>query len=352
MSALFEVKDTDKAFYEQRLKSFLPDRFIDIHTHVWPDSIRLPAASAPVRAVTWPSLVAKDNPIEDLFETYRLMFPGKDVTPLIFSQVSSDYDLRAGNDYVARCARQHHLPSLMVARPQQSAEEFERGIERGGFLGCKVYLNFAEPYIPEKEIRIYDFLPPHHLDVLHRHGWMAMLHIPRDGRLKDPVNVAQMMEIDRKYPSIRLIVAHVGRAYCPEDVGSAFEVLAHSNHMSFDFSANTNADVFRQLIRAVGPKRIVFGSDLPILRMRMRRICEHGRYVNVVPKGLYGDVAGDPHMRELEGDEAGRLTFFMYEEIDAFRRAAEAEGLNRENIEDIFYHNAKTMIDSIAKEKR
>jgi len=26
-------------------------------------------------------------------------------------------------------------------------------------------------------------------------------------------------------------------------------------------------------------------------------------------------------MREVEGDEAARLTFFMYEEIDALRRA-------------------------------
>lgn len=38
-----------------------------------------------------------------------------------------------------------------------------------------------------------------------------MLHIPRDGRLKDPVNLAQMMEIEEKYPKVKLIIAHVGR---------------------------------------------------------------------------------------------------------------------------------------------
>ncbi|WP_213581147.1 amidohydrolase family protein [Paenibacillus sp. J2TS4] len=331
------------------MKDFLPERFIDIHTHVWLDSFRLQTTNAPVRAVTWPYLVAQENPIEHLFETYRLMFPGKEVTPLIFSQVSLEYDINAGNEYVSNCAKEHRLPSLMVTMPGQSASEFEEGIERGGFLGCKVYLNFAESYIPEKEIRIYDFLPPHQLEVLNRRGWMAMLHIPRDGRLKDPVNLAQMLEIERKYPSLKLIIAHVGRAYCPEDVGNAFEILAETKNMVFDFSANTNSYVFEQLIKAVGPKRILFGSDLPILRLRTKRICENGTYVNLVPKGLYGDVSGDKHMREIVDDEAEKLTFFMYEEIDAFRLAAESQGLNRSNIEDVFYHNAKSLIDSIDK---
>jgi len=352
MKDLFEVKEVDRQFYERQLQAFLPNRIIDIHTHVWPDRIRLASSGTPVRAVTWPSLVANDNPIEDLFETYRLMFPGKDVTPLIFSQVSMDYDIEAGNEYVRQCAERHRLPSLMVAKPEQSASEFEDGIKRGGFLGCKVYLNFSAPYIPEKEIRIYDFLPPHQLEVLNRHGWIAMLHIPRDGRLKDPVNLAQMLEIERRYPSLKLIIAHVGRAYCPEDVGDAFDILAETKNMVFDFSANTNACVFRQLIQAVGPKRIVFGSDLPILRMRTRRICENGRYVNLVPAGLYGDVSGDSHLREVTGAEADAISFFLYEEIEAFRAAAEAESLTQSDIEDIFHNNARTMIDGIEVPRR
>ncbi|MFC5401263.1 amidohydrolase family protein [Cohnella soli] len=350
MSTLFEVKKVDTAFYEERLKDFLPDRMLDIHTHVWLDSIRRQqTGGTPVRAVTWPSLVAKDNSIEDLFETYRLMFPGKEVTPLIFSQVSRDYDIDAGNEYVRQCAEKHSLPSLMVTMPEQSAEQFEEGILRGGFLGCKVYLNFASSYIPEKEIRIYDFLPHHQLEVLNKHGWMVMLHIPRDGRLQDPVNLMQMLEIEKNYPNVKVIIAHVGRAYCPEDIGNAFEILAETKNMVFDFSANTNAYVFQELIKAVGSKRILFGSDLPILRMRTRRICENGNYVNLVARGAYGDVSDDRHMREVESDEADKLSFFMYEQLDAFRIAAQAEQLTKKDIEDVFYNNSQALIDNIRK---
>jgi hypothetical protein len=109
-----------------------------------------------------------------------------------------------------------------------------------------------------------------------------------------------MLEIERRYPRLQLVIAHVGRAYCPEDLGNAMELLRPAERMSFDFSANTNAYVIEQALRNFGPQRLVFGSDLPILRMRMRRICEDGGYINLVPPGLYGDVSDDPHMRAVD----------------------------------------------------
>ena len=346
MSETLIVEETDKLFYEEKLRDFLPDKMIDIHTHVWLDRFGIEAGNTPLRTVTWPSLVAKENSIEDLFATYKLMFPGKSVTPLIFSQVSLDVDIDACNTYVSECSQKYKIPSLVLIRPAQSAAELEALLKKGGFLGCKVYLNFAPPSIPEKEICIYDFLPPHQLKVLDKLGLIVMLHIPRDGRLKDPVNLRQLLEIERDYPNLKLIVAHVGRAYCPEDVGNAFELLSETKNMVFDFAANTNTEVFRQLIKAVGPKRILFGSDLPILKMRTRRICENGNYVNLVPKGLYGDISGDKHMRDVEGPDAEKLTFFMYEEMDAMRLAAAAEGLQRADTEDIFYNNAVRIINN------
>jgi predicted TIM-barrel fold metal-dependent hydrolase len=344
-SPLFEVKPVDREFYESRLRNFLPERIIDIHTHIWLESLMAKSPDADSRTVSWPSRVARDNSVEDLLETYRLLLPEKSVTPLVFPSATNCADLGDLNRYVAESAARCDLPALVLASPEWSADEFEERILTGGFLGAKVYLTFAPSHLSAGEVRIFDFLPPHQLDVLDRHGWLVMLHIPRPGRLGDPENLAQMLEIEQRWPNARVIIAHVGRAYCPEDVGDAFERLAGTERMLFDISANTNEDVFRELIRAVGPRRILFGSDMPILRMRMRRICEAGRYINVVPRGLYGDVSDDPHMREVDGDEAERLTFFLYEEIDAFRRAAEAEGLTRTDVEDIFHNNAGRLLD-------
>jgi len=344
---LFQVTDCDRQVYEQELRDFLPDEMIDIHTHVWLEALRPKKVLKPgevKRTVTWPSLVARDNSIEDLLETYRLMFPGKRVTPLIFTNAGREH-LDAFNEYVRECSERAGVPALYFSRPEQSAEELEQRIRGGGFLGIKSYLDLSPAYLPEAEIRIFDFFPHHQLKVIDRIGGIVMLHIPRHGRLKDPVNLAQMLEIKQKYPKIRLIIAHIGRAYTENDVGNAFEALSPCADLMFDFCANTCEFAMTKLLEAVGPSRVLFGSDMPILRMRMRRIEENNTYINLIPPGMYGDPRQDPHLREVSPEEAERLTFFMYEEILAFKRAAKAVGLGKQDIERAFFLNAKKLID-------
>jgi predicted TIM-barrel fold metal-dependent hydrolase len=346
MASLVDIRDVDRRFYESRLQDWLPDEIIDIHTHVWRDADYRPGVPprGQERAVTWPQRVARDNPIEDLLETYRLMLPGKRVTPLIFPMIPQEDNLEQVNAYVAECSRRTGAPALVFSDPAWSVAQLEESVLGGGYVGAKSYLSLAPACIPAGEICIFDFFPRRHLEVHDRHGWIVMLHVPRDGRLKDPLNLAQLLEIERDYPNLRLIVAHVGRAYCDADVGNAFEILAETRRMHFDISANTNDAVFEQLLRCVGPKRVLFGSDMPILRMRMRRITRMGRYVNLVPKGLYGDVSDDKNMAEVEGPEAEALSLFLYEELDAFRRAAERVGLTDADVADVFLHNAHRLI--------
>ncbi len=341
---LFEIKDIDKKCYENELRDFLPARIIDIHTHVWLAEHKSPGCNAR-RTATWPDRVAKDNSVEDLLETYKLMFPGKQVTPMIFTNsISVNDNLDAQNEYINQSAKKHNLPALLWSLPSWSKDELNEKLSAGKFLGVKSYLANVPDYIPGNEIRIFDIFPHHQLELLNSQARIMMLHIPRSGRLKDPVNLAQMLELDKRYPNIKTIIAHVGRAYCTEDIGNAFEVLSKTKNLLFDFCANTNAEVFRELIDAVGAKRILFGSDLPILRMRMKRICENGKYVNLVPKGLYGDVSADPNMREVSDDESKNFTFFMYEELLAFKKAAQSAKLSSDEIADIFHNNAKRIM--------
>ena len=86
---LFETKEIDKTFYRNYLYDFLPERIIDIHTHIWLDRMVEPEAKGDIstKIASWPLRVALDNSIEDLLETYQLVFPGKSVLPLIFSNV-------------------------------------------------------------------------------------------------------------------------------------------------------------------------------------------------------------------------------------------------------------------------
>ena len=300
--ALFEVTDYDKKIYEEELKDFLPDKILDVHTHVWLDSLVDANDLEPEdnkRTVTWPSLVAKDNSIEDLQETYRLMFPGKDVKALMFTS-NGGWD--ANNAYVAECSRTHGWPALYYSDPLESAESLENNIRKGGFLGVKSYLNRTPKYLPEAEIRIFDFFPKHHLAVLDRMGAIAMLHIPRHGRLKDPVNLHQMVEFKKEFPNVRLIIAHIGRAYTKNDVGNAFEFLKQVPDMMYDFCANCCEYAITELIRNVGPKHVMFGTDMPILRMRTHRIEENGTWCAQVDGVEFLEGHPEPHFNVLVRD--------------------------------------------------
>ena len=129
-----------------------------------------------------------------------------------------------------------------------------------------------------------------------------------------------------------------------EDMGDAFDILGRTKNMYFDFTANLLDDAIKACIQAVGTKRLIFGSDLPIAIMRMYRITENGDYYNVVPRGLYGDISKESHMRET--DETN-VTLMVYEQILAMKRVAADLHLKDSEVEDIFYGNAKRLIDGM-----
>lgn len=346
--ALFEVTDYDKKIWEEELKEFLPEKIIDIHAHVHlkenfdplPQGVKAPPKK-------WTALVAEDNSIEDLQETYRLMFPGKDVKALMFMNAKG---LKKNNEYVAKVSKRTGWPALYYSHPEQSADEVEAEIRKGGFLGVKSYFVLSPKYIPAKEARIFDFFPKHQLERLNKMGAICMCHIPRDGRLKDPVNLAQIMEIRKEFPKLRFIVAHIGRAYVKDDIGNAFDILTQEPETMYDFSANCSEYVIEEAIRRVGAKHLMFGTDMPILRMRSHRIDENGTYVNLVPPGLYPDPYGDPHLREVSEEEGKKITFFAYEELLALKKACQNLGLTKQDVEDMMYNNAYNLIEGAKKD--
>ena len=347
--SLFPVTAYDKSVYRDELADFLPAKMIDIHAHCYATSgEREPVPGEVKRTVSWPSKVASVNPIEDLLETYSLLLPEQEVVPLIFANTISGPDapehLRNGNNYCAEVAAEHNFPALYYSHPAESGAELERAVTAGGFCGLKSYLCLSPAYLPEAEIRIFDFFTPEQLEAANKNKWVVMLHIPRHGRLADPINLAQVEKIAARWPDLKLILAHIGRAYCSGDVGEGLKRIAPLERVSFDFSANCNAGVIRDTIDAVGPHRVLWGSDLPVLRMRTRRICENNFYINLVPPGLYGDESIDPHLREVSEKEAETITFFLYEQLLAFKKAAGELRLTRSEIEAVLYGNAAKIL--------
>lgn len=335
-----ELTDYDKKVYQEELADFLPARIFDAHVHLSLQNMGGREAERRKGCVSWTMLVAPDMAVEDLELSYRQMFPGKEVKAVLMG--SPTCNLQLANAYTRKCADARNVPSFYCTSWDTPVEELRRAVAEG-FCGIKPYLNNSPSYIPADEVRIFDFLPPAHMDYMNETGGVVMLHIPRKLRLRDPVNLAQMLEINDRWPNAKVIIAHVGRAYIPSDFGDAFDVLKHAGNLYYDFTANTLDLAMERVIEMAGPKRVLFGSDMPITKMRMYRIDGGGHYVNVVPRGLYGDVSYDKNMRETDETD---ITTFMYEELRAFKRAAGRLGLSRRDVADIMCNNTARLFGS------
>ena len=346
--SLFEVKSYDREVYEKELKDFLPQKILDVHTHVYLKEFFPPKPLAPGEVkptVTWPSLVAADDSIEDLQETYRLMLPGRtsppscSPTPAAASRPTTTWPTPPAGPASRRCisARRRNPRKRWAADPQGRLPR-DQGISE----------SFPQVY-PEAEIRIFDFFPKAQLKKMDEMGAIVMLHIPRNGRLKDPVNLAQIMEIKQEFLNIRLIIAHIGRAYTKEDVGNAFENARPGARISCDdFCANCCEYAITEVIRHAGVKHVMYGTDMPILHAHPPHRGKRHLHQPRSP-GLYGDPKQDKHLREVSAEEAEKITFFLYEELLAFKRAAKTLGLSRQDIEDIMYNNAHDLIEGARK---
>jgi len=330
----FKLSDYDKRVYEEEIFDFLPENIVDSHTHVYKKENKI----IPDGPAYWPSRVAEDCTLEDLKQTYLDLLPGKKVVPVMFGNPESHLNL--DNAYVSEKSRESGYPALLLSHYDMTEEFLEQEVIRGGFQGLKPYLNNCRAGVKGREAGIFDFLPHHHLKIADKYGWKVILHISKPDRLKDKGNIRDLMEIEEKYPNVKLIVAHIGRAYAPEDLGDAFDTLKYTKNMKFDFCANTLPVAIERCIEAVGTKRVLFGTDMPIAKMRMYRISEDGYYINVVPRGAYGDLTNAEHMRE--SDEKN-ITNFTYEIIRAFKTAANSLGLSRKDVEDIMCNNAKEL---------
>ncbi|UCH35042.1 MAG: amidohydrolase family protein [Armatimonadota bacterium] len=333
--------DRDQAIYRDEFSAWLPQRIVDIHVHVV-----LPEHCGPVSAerleANWAMEVGICQSWEQLRENYRVLFPGQQVSPLAFTGVYREMDTERGNDYVLAGLGdgQNNATGLFVTRPDWSANRITDALAKG-FVGIKPYPDLALQ--ETQEVSIYDFLPRTHLAALNEAGGILMLHLPRAGRLGAPENITEVLEIAEKHPRVNLIVAHVGRAYCLPAAEHGLRHFADAPRIYFDVSANLNADVFQLALETVGPDRLLFGSDLPIMMMRGYREHVGEQYIN----NTDGPYSWNVNRKSPE--EEATYTYYLYEGLRALIEALRRAGLDAAAMERIMYANGARLLGEAAR---
>ena len=348
---VWDYNDTDRAFWAEHLEGWLPRRMIDAHTHITHSRFLLEPMTDAKRKQYWVNELLEPIDAPAAEHCYQTVFPGREFSCVAFGLPDLDYDIEGSNGYVQQECAKRGWHSLAVIRPQYSPEQVAKLLDAPGVIGVKPYYSLIsldrESRDKHLEAGIFEFLPHHILEVVNdRHAWVT-LHIPKAARLGHPDNVREIRELRRRYPNIALIVAHLGRCYTEPHALEALPQFADDPGFFFDSSAVINPACHRVALQHLGPKRIVYGSDNPIMYMRGRRQYRDRTYTNRTSYPFYFNR--DREAPDLEA----RYTLFMYEDIGAIKQACTGLGItDRADIEAIFHDTAARVIAGIEERKR
>jgi hypothetical protein len=164
----------------------------------------------------------------------------------------------------------------------------------------------------------------------------VMLHVPRPGRLADPLNQRQIVELCTRYPRARIVLAHVGRAYYLAGVAGCLDRLKDLPNLYYDLAMLNHWEVLEHLFRTVPADRVLFATDTPIALAPGKSVEINDQYTYVTPVPWDISIC----------DDRGRLRFtsFLYEELRAIRKAVERLGLGRTFVEGLFYGNGMRLL--------
>ena len=333
---MLEYRPVDETVYRSELLPWLPPRILDAHVHVSLRQRRVPVSPERLKG-NWAMEVGVSHSWEDLRATYKMLFPGVEVFCLAFGGVFKEFDTDVENDRVLSGIKDpaNRARGLFVSRPEDDPARIRQALQ-DGFSGVKPYPDLAASN--ETDCSIFDFLPRAHLKVLDEHSAVVVLHISRPGRIGDPDNIREVLEIADSYLNVRLVVAHVGRAFCLPTARKGLPHFTDRPGVLFDCSANLNPDVFEYFFDALGPERLLFGSDLPITLMRGVREYVGERYIN------FTDAPYSWNTDRKSPEDEARYTFFLYEELRALISALGRVGMGKAEMEAVLYSNAARML--------
>lgn len=330
--------DIDAPVFQDELGPWLPHEVFDFHSHVYsPECVATRAGES-----TDPSMpsVCDYYPLENYQIAMERLFPGKRLYGLVFNTIVPGADLQAQNGYIAGCLkRAENLHGLMVCGLSEDEEGMEAELRSGQFLGLKPYWSYVthEYGTNQADVTLEDMIPPGQRRLAERLGLIQMVHIPRLGRLADPVNVEGLLRLCEECPNSTIVMAHFGRAYFPEAVGDLSR-LPDCPNLHVDFSMVQSWEACEIMIDAFGPDKILFGLDMPVAQEKGKLLSANGQ------RHFFTKRMHPWSIHNSTGSYRMRCTFYAYEIVRAFKQASERVGLSRADVEKVFCGNALRMV--------
>jgi len=329
----------DMKVYREAVAPVLSDRILDIHAHARAEVVELEVRRTEHK---YPGRRPTPFPVEELVATGALMFPQQTYHAVVFGSPSLE-DYEASNAHVAEeCRQRAQLFPLYIPDMHASEAKVRQTVQEGGYYGFKPYWTMVDWKANEDDVTIMDMLPEPYMRVADDWGLLIMLHIPGSRRLASKSNIEDIKKLSREYPNAKIIIAHLGRSYCPWSMKGGIAHLCDLPNVYWDTSFVQQSLSYKIFFDHVDPARVTYGTDLPIGLTRGRRVCINDRWVDVTRDKLSWTASRDSE-HPVEG------TFMTYEMIRAMREGAEEAGLSTDDLRPIFFDNGMALIQDVQR---
>jgi hypothetical protein len=336
-----DFKNTDRQIYEQELEDFLPDKIFDAHVHLFDESCVPEGYEFPTKSC-YRKFDCKFT-MEDYLGHMDKMLPGHELHLNHFGHPSPDFDLDASARYTGKVSDNKKYYGMSMVSPHDKISNIRKRILDNRLVGYKPYLDFVDWKKPI-DVTIHDMLPAGQMRFADERGLAVVLHIPRSGRLTNPLNQKQMVDICRRYPGAKIIFAHIGRAYYLKNVVGFLDGIAECPNAYLDTAMVNHEGVLEYTFRNFPIDRILFGSDAPIALLRGKSVEINNQYAYLMGEDYEIGTA------IYDANHAVDFTFFFYEQIRGIKLASLRAGLSKTDIKGIFFNNANSLFSQIAKQ--
>jgi len=333
MLPFFEYTDVDLMFYRKYIAPRIPSRIFDVHVHIF---LKEHVDMIPEKTLKlfWASECAQVLSCDDALSCARELYPDTEYRIAGFPTLSPEADIKGMNEYVARMGIEDKCIPLMAVRPEWNASEVEETFLAGNFAGMKPYPGMVKGG-SRGEVGIFEFMPHAQWDIINRHKKAVILHIGRKDRFADEKNIKDLLTARDAYPDVNIIIAHLGRSYCPYYLEEGLRRMGNPEGFYFDTTAVINPDVYDIAFGAIPAGNILYGSDMHVLFWHGKREWDKKNYYNITRE----EYSWNKNRRSPE-EEAG-YTIFLYEQMKSMLDALEKHGLTEEQKYDVFGKNAK-----------
>ncbi len=315
------LTDDDRRIRDEDLGDFVPDRLFDAHIHLFHPG------HTSERAIPWTYA-----DLDTIRSWSRELWPGRDVHFLIQGTPCPGLDVAAHHSWVVQQAEQDPRSRInRLVTPGCDIEQIRQDVMHPQVIGLKPYRLYSVTG-DIHECRIHHFLTHEQMELADELGLWITLHLSGSDGCAWDCNLKDLTEYTTKrYPRIRWILAHCARSFTWWPIRQAIERLRDLPAIWYDLSAVTDLRPILTLLRYESSERIFYGSD------GVDAGFFRGKYVTLgrAWQGLDVDRLhlAFPHCQ-------ARPILAVYEQLLAFRHAAEIAELSPADLDNIFWKNA------------